>query len=70
MNQRKAIPANGTRFTATTTACLRPESAGHSLASLESAGTEIRTSTRLTPSSSEKTTPAIAAARGYATLCG
>ena len=68
------MPANGTRLTATSTACLRPESVSHSRASLGSAGTEIRIRTRLAPSSSEKATPATAAAWGVRssllTICG
>ena len=63
-NHRNAIPANGTRFSATTTAVRRAESDSHSPATLGSAGTESRSSTSAVISSTEKRIPATEAARG------
>ena len=64
MNHRNAIPANGTRFSATSTAVRRAESDSQSPATLGSAGTEIRSSTSAVIRNTEKTIPATAAARG------
>ena len=64
MNHRNAIPANGTRFSATTTAVRRAESDSHSPATLGLAGTETRSSTSAVIRSTEKRIPATAAARG------
>ena len=61
MNQRKAMPAKGSRLSATWTGLASP--ASHPPASCGSAGMERRTSTRLTMSSRAKRMPATAVAR-------
>lgn len=62
MNQRNAIPANGTRLTERDTV---PElSRSHALASIGRTGTECRSSRRLIISKAENMMPATAAARG------
>ena len=64
MNQRKAMPANGTKFSATATAALFPESVSHAPVPPGLAGTEILSSTSAVAMSTEKMIPATAAARG------
>lgn len=61
MNHKKGMPANGTMLRASATVSKRVLS--HAPPSSGSAGTESRTSTRLVMSRTEKTMPAIAAAR-------
>ena len=64
MNQRNAIPANGTRFSATITAVRRPEWASQAPGTAGLPGTESWISTSAVISSTEKAIPATAAARG------
>ncbi len=64
MNHRNAIPANGTRFSATATAARRRESVSHTPGTAGWAGAEILSSTSARISSTEKRIPATAAARG------
>src|SRR5438034_914549 len=64
MNHKKAIPANGTRFSATATAARRPGSVSHVPVTPGWAGTESLSSTNAALASTEKTIPATAAARG------
>ncbi len=64
MNQRKAIPANGTRFSAIVTAVRCADWVSHEPAAAELAGTETLSSTSDEMRSTEKTIPATAAARG------
>ena len=64
MNHRKAIAANGSRFNATTTALRRLPSASQSLAAVGLLGVTLRTRASAVVSSTEKTIPATAAARG------
>ena len=64
MNHRKAIPANGTRFSPIATAVLFPESVSHVPGTADLAGTEILSRTSDEIRSAEKAMPATAAARG------
>ena len=64
MNQRKAIPANGTRFNPIAKVLLCPESVNQLPATSAWGGDEILSSTRDEISSTEKMIPATAAARG------
>src|SRR6266516_2497070 len=64
MNHKKAMPANGTRFSAITTAARRPGSVSHAPATPGWAGTESLSSTSAAIRNTENTTPATAAARG------
>jgi len=65
MNHRKAIPVNGTKFSAMATAALRPESVSHAPAAAGLAGAETLNSIKAVIRSTEKTIPATAAARGF-----
>ena len=69
MNQRKAMPANGSRFKARSTAFRLEPSASQSPASFGSLGRARRTSTIAAMSSPEKAIPATAAARGVLIAC-
>ena len=62
MNHRKAMPANGTKFSASATVFARVRSQAPASSGL--AGTENRRSTKLVISRTEKRMPAMAAARG------
>lgn len=62
MNHRNAMPANGTRFSASAT--VAEFFSSHAPASSGSDGTERRKSTKLVIGRSAKTIPAMAAARG------
>jgi hypothetical protein len=62
MNHKKAMPANGTRFSATTT--VPALLVDHSFISGETAGTEMHSRTNLVVSKTEKRIPAMAAACG------
>ena len=64
INHRKAIPANGMRFSPTATAVLFPESVSHPPATAELAGAESLSRVSDAIRSTEKTMPASAAARG------
>jgi hypothetical protein len=64
MNHKKAIPANGTRFSANAMVARCDVSVSHAPWVAASDGAEMIRSTRARPSSSEKTIPAAAAARG------
>ena len=64
MNHRKAIPANGMRFSPIATAVLFPESVSHPPATAGLAGTETLSRASDVIRSTEKTMPASAAARG------
>ena len=68
MNHKNAMPANGTRFSATAIAARRAGSVSQSpaVAGLEGAETLMRIMAR--PSSSENKIPAAAAARGVRRL--
>jgi hypothetical protein len=69
MNHRNAIPANGTRSSASLTALLRSGSTTQIPGSVESAGIAYRTSPKQTIMRTEKITPATAAPRGGARAC-
>ena len=58
------MPANGMRFSPIDTAVLLPESVSHRPATAGLPGTEIRSRVSAVIRSTEKTMPAIAAARG------
>ena len=62
MNHKKAIPANGTRFSANAMVARCDVSVSHAPLVAVSDGAEMIRSTRARPSSSEKTIPAAAAA--------
>jgi hypothetical protein len=64
MNQRKAMPANGTKFSAMAIAALFSALVSHAPASPAWGGTEILSSTSAEIMSTEKRIPATAAARG------
>ena len=64
MNQRKAIPANGTMLTASHTALRLVGSRSQPELCAVSAGVDSRINTSAEPRSNEKTIPATAAARG------
>jgi hypothetical protein len=64
MNHKKAMPANGMRFSPIATAALFPESVSHELSTAGLAGTESLSSTSAVIMSTEKMIPAPAAARG------
>ena len=64
MNHKKAIPANGMRFSAIATAARRRESVSHEPGTAGSAGTETLSNTSATSRNTEKMIPATAAARG------
>ena len=64
MNQRKAIPANGTSASATRTASRREPSLSQSPLSVGSSGTDRWMSTSAAANSTEKAIPATAADRG------
>jgi hypothetical protein len=68
MNHKKAMPAKGTRFSARAMVARREESVSHAPAVAGSDGTETMMRIRAKPSSSEKTIPAAAAARGVRRL--
>ncbi len=63
-NHKKAIPANGMRFSAIDTVARRRALVSHAPGSAACAGTEILSSTSAAISSTEKMIPAAAAARG------
>src|SRR4029077_13174253 len=69
MNHKKAIPANGTKSSASPTALLRPGSTNQGSGSVKSAGIAYRTSPKQTIMRTEKITPAMAAPRGGARAC-
>ena len=64
MNHKKAMPANGTRFSAITTAVRRPASVSHVPGAPGWAGTDSLSSTSAVIRNAEKPIPATAAARG------
>src|SRR5215469_14655889 len=64
MNHKKAMPANGTRFSPMATAALRPESVSHVPATSRRGGAESLSIVRAVIRSTGKTIPATAAARG------
>ena len=64
MNHKKAMPANGMRFSAISTAARRPGSVSHAPGTRGPAGTESLSSTSAAVKSTEKTIPATAAAPG------
>jgi hypothetical protein len=68
MNHKKAMPPNGTRFSATATVARREVSVSHAPTVAVSDGGERRRRTRARPNSSENTMPAAAAARGVRRL--
>jgi hypothetical protein len=69
MNQRKAMPANGSKLSAKSTAARWEPSASQSSASSASLGRARRTSTIAVMSSPENAMPATAAARGVRIAC-
>ena len=69
MNHKNAMPANSNRFKASKTASLLRPSVSQSPASSGSLGKARPTSTNATVSSTEKTIPATAAARGVLIDC-
>ena len=64
MNHRNAIPANGTRYSASRTAARRSGSVSQTSGCVRSDGTALRAIPIATIISSEKITPAMAAPRG------